>query len=870
LEQHSFGYWLRRKRKALDLTREGLADRVGCSVSTIRKLEAEERHPSALIAGRLADIFHIPAEERGTFLQFARGHWESAPGLRNNEASWHAPTLHPLSNLPATSTSIIGRDKEIETVHGYLSNPAIRLVTLIGPPGIGKTRLGIQSANESLTEFSDGVVFVALALLDHPSLIPSAILQALGYVERQDLPADKHLIEDIGAKQILLVLDNCEHLIEDVAPLASGLLSACSRLKILATSREALRIPGEWLYSVPGLDGPEDYSNIDIKSLSKCPALVLFAERARAARSDFALNAENIQAVASICSQLDGLPLAIELIAARIRFMSPQTLLERLNDKFILSADGMRGVPRRQKSLNNVIGWSYDLLSSEEQKLFAFLSVFSGGFALEAAETIFSQAVMKKSVSDHITSLVDKSILQQIVDESDRSRFTMLVTIQRFALDRLRSAELEIEARQAHLDYFIELAERGDKEIRGPSAIEWIGQIEREHNNLRAALEWSVSHQDAESALRLLCALGWFWQLAGHFSEARDWLNRIRKLSGVNSHPAIYARLLNHIGRISWTQDRMEEARSLLEESQIICRQLGDGGEPILAEASNWFGLLVLSREQDTEKARSLVQQGLELYQKWGIQQGVALSLFNLGIVEIQSNHDELACSLLEKSLLLSYQSGDLIFVARISRFLGNLLLRQGKYKKARLYFEEHLRIDTELKFWDGIGHAYGELGNLFRYQGDYGQAEEFYKKSLEVHEQHGLEPDVQYFHCLVLTALHLNDYPLASQRIVKCYDMARKLEEKTSAYGLFIGQAAVAAGLHQYKPAARLSGMAQAILQTTSFRYEPIDHAEFDRHIQIARDHLGDARFDVLASEGRAMALDRAIEYALGVSTIS
>src|SRR5512145_2676460 len=276
LEQHSFGYWLRLKRKALDLTREALADRVGCSVSTIRKLEEEERRPSTQIAELLAEIFKVPATERTAFLQFARGDWKSAPSLGDEEAPWRGSTpglsQQPHSNLPATFTSLIGRDKDIAAVQGYLTNPDIRLVTFICAPGIGKTRLSIASASKSLAEFSDGVFFVGLAPLDHPSLIPSAISQALGYVEKSDLPAEKRLMEGIGNKRMLLVLDNCEHLIDDVTRLASSLLSACSRLKILTTSREALRIPGEWLYSVPALDMPKENFIVDIETISEFPA----------------------------------------------------------------------------------------------------------------------------------------------------------------------------------------------------------------------------------------------------------------------------------------------------------------------------------------------------------------------------------------------------------------------------------------------------------------------------------------------------------------------------------------------------------------------------------------------------------------------
>jgi predicted ATPase/transcriptional regulator with XRE-family HTH domain len=874
LEQHSFGYWLRRKRKALDLTREGLAERVGCSVSTIRKLEEEERRPSDQMAKRLADIFEISPTERMTFLNFARGGWGSALNPGSEQAPWRLSaqdlTQHPRSNLPATFTSVIGREQDMVAVREYLINPNIRLVTLIGPPGIGKTRLSVESARKSLAEFPDGIFFVALAPLDHPSLIPAAIVQALGYAEKNDMPADKRIMEGIGNKRMLLLLDNCEHLIEEVAPLVSYFLSACPRLKMMATSREALRIPGEWLYSVPALGMPETDSRVNPEIISEFPALVLFAERARAVRSDFALNAENIQEVVTICAELDGLPLAIELMAARIRLMSPQTLLENLNDQFILSADGMRAVPMRLKSLNNVIAWSYHLLSSEEQELFAFLSVFSGDFSVDAAEAIFSQAIPERSVAALLTSLLDKSLLQHVVGERDRSRLTMLVTIQRFALNRLKSTGLEAAARRGHLMYFIKIAEQGDREVRGAAVIEWISRIESEHNNFRAALEWSVSDGDTEAALRLLTSLGWFWQLAGHFSEARNWLEQIRRLSGMKDHLALYARLLNHIGRVSWTQGRTEEARTLLEESQSICQGLEDAGEPILAEALNWLGLLALTSERDADEARSLIQQGLEIYHKWENHRGVALSMLNLGIVEIQSNHDDLALSFLEKSLTLSRKFGDLIIIARIARYLGNLYLKQENYEKARLFFEEHLRIDTELKFWDGIGHAYGEFGNMFRYQGDYDRAERYYKKSLKVHDDHGLEPDAQYLQCLVLTALHRKDFLLASRRIVDCYRRAGKPGEKITIYGLLMGFAALASGTNHFERAARLSGAAQAMIETTSFGYEPIDWVEFDRHIQIARDQLGEEKYEALVSEGRALMLEQAVEYALEWSASS
>jgi predicted ATPase/DNA-binding XRE family transcriptional regulator len=435
-ERRSFGEWLRLKRKAHDLTREGLAERVGYSAATIRKLEAEERRPSAQFVERLADLVNMPSEERTAFLHFARGDWQSAPSVQSEPAPWRDLSPSSRSNLTTPTTSLIGREKELAAVHQYLLRADIRLITLIGPLGIGKTRLSIEAARGALFHFPDGVFFIALAPVNDPSLIAPAILQTLGFGEMGDHLSLERVKEGIGDKQMLLVLDDLEHLVEDVAPLVYELLLVCPRLHILTTSREALHIPGEWSYSVPPLAAPNDADSIQMDTSAEFPALTLFAERARAVQAGFTLNANNIHAVASICTQVDGLPLAIELMAARIRLMSAETLLARMNGQFVLSTDGMRAVPDRQKTLANAIDWGYNLLSTEEQKLLARLSVFAGSFDLEAVETICTGQDAGEAL-ELLGQLVNKSLVATRHEPGQGVRYYLLKIIQQYAWAKL-------------------------------------------------------------------------------------------------------------------------------------------------------------------------------------------------------------------------------------------------------------------------------------------------------------------------------------------------------------------------------------------------------------------------------------------------
>jgi tetratricopeptide (TPR) repeat protein len=525
----------------------------------------------------------------------------------------------------------------------------------------------------------------------------------------------------------------------------------------------------------------------------------------------------------------------------------------------------MRAASARQKTLSSAIGWSYSLLSAEEQKLFAYLSVFSGGFTLSAAESIFSQRFTEKSVPDLIASLLDKSLLQRSSALHVEVRFTMLVTIQQFALTCLRQMSQEAQVRDWHLAYFLDLAEQADKHIHGTDQLKWIDSVEDELDNFRAVLHWCVSDQRTESALVLLTSLSDAWDRRDHSHEIRNWFDAIRLLPGVVDRPLHYARLLNHISQHSWVLGDFDHAKSALEESHAILVNLGVEGEPDLAMNFCWFGMVAHTGEADNKAARSFYEHSLELYQKHGNLWGMAFVSLSLGITISEWNDDDSALPLFKQSLEWFRQLGDTWGMARTSQFLGQLFLRQGNYERARLHFEDHLKIDESLRYTQGTAIALQNLGNLYRYQGDYDQATRLYEKSLvicrEYGESWGLSNSLWY---LGIVALHRNDYQQARQQFSDCYQLARVMFEKISMCDLLPALAAVAAETHQSERAAKLYGAAQALFETTDYRLQPFDRAEFDRHIRIAEEQLGGAKFEELVSEGYAMTMEQAIAYAL------
>jgi len=467
LAEVSFGEWLKRRRSALGLTQEQLALKINCSTSALRKFESEERRPSAEIVEQLADIFSIPQEERNSFLRFARGDWQAISGGDAGETPWRASKADavPRSNLPASTTSFIGREKELGEIVRLVAKD--RLVTLAGAGGIGKTRLSLKAAQELLNAFPDGVWFIELAPLSDPALIPQAMVSTLGLIDQAGRSALNILTDFLQSKHALLILDNCEHLIQASAQLTETLLRACPDLHILATSREALGVPGEITFSVPALSVPEIEQSIVIETITKCEAVQLFIERAQAALPGFVLTQDNVPAIAQVCHQLDGIPLALELAAARIKMMSLEELTSHLNDRFHLLTGGARTALPRHQTLQALIDWSHDLLSESERVLLRRLSIFAGGWSLEAAESICgNEGIETHEILDLLTQLLNKSLVIVKHKQGQETRYRMLETIRQYARDKLWAAGEGESMRQWHLAYFVDLAERAEPNLR--------------------------------------------------------------------------------------------------------------------------------------------------------------------------------------------------------------------------------------------------------------------------------------------------------------------------------------------------------------------------------------------------------------------
>jgi predicted ATPase len=701
------------------------------------------------------------------------------------------------TNLPASLTSFVGREKVIEAIRSMLWKVDVRLLTLTGPGGTGKTRLALQVAGAMLDDFQDGAFFVELAALNDPALVPSTIAQTLGLPETVGRhPVLDSLKEYLRDKRLLLVLDNFEQLL-GAALVVDALVRAAPNLKVLVTSRAPLHLSGERDFPVPPLalpDGQEilslrrmdDHSVLsppersDASVLATVESVRLFVERAQAVRPDFAVTEENAAAVAEICVRLDGLPLAIELAAARVKFLSPQALLARLDSRLKLLTGGPTDLPARHQTLRDTIAWSYDLLTPGEQQFFRRMAVFQGGRTIEALEAICSGAGMQISVLAGIESLVDKSLLQVREGEDGEARYWMLETIHEYAREKLaESGEGEALA-ERHAAYFVALAEEAPPKLRGKEQLLWLGRLEDEQDNLRAAFDWAAQRGDAELALRLASSLGIFWQIRSYLSEGRERLSTALSLPGP---PALRSRALRVAGDLATLQEDYAAASSFVEESLALAEKAGTkedvaaalytlgrlatyDGDLVIAQASlarcldlcremgdEWGSALALNglgylanRRGDWQEHHAYVEEAAHLLRKRGDSWATARALNNLGVsLRIHHADYDKARLIAEETLALCRALKDKMGIGLSFANIGLSAINQGDFPVARAFMERALAVFHDINFKQKIGETLSNLSEIVRSQGDYAQAQKIAGESVAIFEELGSKVGIAF-----------------------------------------------------------------------------------------------------------------------------
>ena len=637
--------------------------------------------------------------------------------------------MFDLQIFPHTSRQLIGRERDVSAICTLLKQRDIQLLTLVGTGGVGKTSLALHVASELLHEFRHGVYVVSLASISDPKLVASVIAQTFGLRASSDRSFLDTLIEFLHSKQLLLVLDNFEQVLA-AAPLLADLMLNCPMLKLLVTSRESLSLRQERVFPVLPLDVPDLEVLPDTRSLSQFAAIDLFVQRTQAVKADFLLTETNASIVADICARLDGLPLAIELAATRMRLLSPQQLLVRLGQRLQILTGGSSDLPRQQ-TLRSTIQWSYDLLNVEEQRLFQILAIFVGGCSIEAVESVSESIILASgeeplNVLDACISLLDKQLIQQHQQSDGDSRVSMLETIREFALECLYASDKADVVAEAYARYYQAFVEKSAPPVFDPKEMEWFDKLDQEQDNLRATLNWFIKKQDAEMALRLSGTLVRFWGVRGFMHEARQWLEQALEMRENASMPAV-ANALSGAGWLSIEFGEYAQAEAFCKESLMLYQQLDDVRG--MALAYHRLGG-AYSRINDAA-ARVALEESVSLYRKIGDKGGLAYSLMSLGTVNLTHGENSLAHLQLQESLEQCRELRNKEGIAWSLLMLALLLLTENNLSKVTPLLEECLVLFSEISNKQGRARALMLMGELMSKQGKYVEARSFLEESL-------------------------------------------------------------------------------------------------------------------------------------------
>jgi len=726
--------------------------------------------------------------------------------------------------LPVARTPLVGRERELEAVQQLLRDPAVRLVTLTGAGGSGKTRLGLELCHKLLGAFGSQVFFVALGSISDPAMVPAAIAETVGIREtggRPVLGLLKDYLRDREASTVLVLLDNMEHILA-ASPVVVELIEASRSLKVLVTSRAPLRVYGEHEFPVPPLTLPDLGQMRSLPALEQNPAIALFAQRAQAVKPDFQLTAETAPIVAEICSRVDGLPLAIELAAARVKILPLSGILTRLESRLQLLTTGARDLPERQQTLRNTIDWSFDLLNEAEQKLLRRLSVFWGGCTLEGAEAVGNtKDDLGADIFDLMSSLVDKSLIQQRQQHKDEPRFRMLETIREYALERLQQSGEEAATKRAHAAYCLVLVEEGNPELSEPERSAWLTRCDIEHDDFRAALDFLFLTRDVDWGLRFCTAMFRFWDMREHSAEARGRLEQIIELAGTK-YPRERAKVYLFLGVFATTQGDYSTAADCAEKSRSLFEELDD---------------------------------------PWGI----ALSWNASAIMARDCGGYDSAQSNFEKSLKFWRTVGDRVSIARCLHNLGNVSKIRGDYARARMALTEAMQIFQEIGDESGAAWALNQQGDVAREQGDLAGARALYERALFAFRATGDRwGQARSLTDLGAIACELGELSAAFESFSESLDVFIKLEHRRGIARVLEGLACFAIAKGNARRGLSVAAAASHLRQVLSNPLPPAEKSKLDQKLEPAWKQLGEIDGQQAWTEGYAMTFENAIRYAL------